>query len=118
MEYYTGLVFRGYIADTGEAVLGGGRYDTLLENFGEKTGATGFGINISVIADKLAKNLDTADKEKIQCIIHYEPHTLSKALEYAEKSDKRCELSCFDIAIFTPIFILPSLDSWLMFALP
>lgn len=96
MEYYTGLVFRGYIESTGEAVLGGGRYDTLLENFGEKTGATGFGINISVIADKLANNSASGADSKVQCVIHYEPETLSRALEYIEKSDKICELSCYD----------------------
>lgn len=96
MEYYTGLVFRGYIDGTGEAVLGGGRYDTLLENFGESTGATGFGINISVIADKLAKRLGEASEEKIQCVIHYEPEYLARALEYAETCNTLCELSCSD----------------------
>ena len=80
----------------GEAVLGGGRYDTLLENFGKETGATGFGINISVIADKLAKNFESGNAEKAKCIVHYESETLSKALEYAENCADICELSCFD----------------------
>ena len=96
MEYYTGLIFKGYIDGAGEAVLGGGRYDTLLENFGEETGATGFGINISVIADKLAKNFESGNAEKAKCIVHYESETLSKALEYAENCADICELSCFD----------------------
>ncbi|MBQ8759047.1 MAG: ATP phosphoribosyltransferase regulatory subunit, partial [Clostridia bacterium] len=88
MEYYTGLVFRGYIDGAGEAVLGGGRYDTLLENFGEKTGATGFGINVSVIADSLGRKMERTADEKVQVIIHYEPSTVAKALDYAEKCDK------------------------------
>ena len=96
MEYYTGLVFRGYIDGAGEAVLGGGRYDTLLENFGEKTGATGFGINVSVIADSLGRKFEKSAEEKVEVIIHYEKSTVAKALEYAEKCDRICEFSCFD----------------------
>ncbi|MGN1121492.1 MAG: ATP phosphoribosyltransferase regulatory subunit [Eubacteriales bacterium] len=96
MEYYTGLVFRGYIDGTGETVLGGGRYDTLLENFGEPAPATGFGINISVIADKLAKNPENDGSGRVQCLIHYDPDHLAEALRYAENCGKICELSCFD----------------------
>lgn len=92
MEYYTGLVFRGYIENIGEAVLGGGRYDTLLENFGESTPATGFGVNISVPADRLAKRMEDARTER--CLVYYEPEQLAAALAYAEKSDTVCELSC------------------------
>ena len=33
-EYYTGIVFRGYIEEYGQAVLSGGRYDTLIGSFG------------------------------------------------------------------------------------
>jgi ATP phosphoribosyltransferase regulatory subunit len=36
MDYYTGIVFRGYLDYTGETVLGGGRYDNLMSNFGTK----------------------------------------------------------------------------------
>lgn len=95
MEYYTGLVFRGYVDGAGEAVLGGGRYDTLLENFGEDMPATGFGVNISVIADKLAAN-GGGKTENVGCIIHYEPSELAAALAYAENCGTVCELSCFD----------------------
>ncbi len=92
MEYYTGLVFRGYIENLGEAVLGGGRYDTLLENFGESTPATGFGVNISAPADRLAKSFKDARVER--CLVYSEPDELAAALAYMEKSDTVCELSC------------------------
>lgn len=96
MEYYTGLVFKGYIIGAGEAVLGGGRYDTLLENFGDKTGATGFGVNVSVIADSIGKNKNGVMEEKAETIVHYESGNLAKALEYAERCRGKCELSCFE----------------------
>lgn len=94
MEYYTGLVFRGYIENIGEAVLGGGRYDTLLENFGTASPATGFGVNISAPADRLAKAAST--EQRTECLVCYEPQDLASALAYIEKSDKICELSCLD----------------------
>lgn len=96
MEYYTGLVFKGYIDGAGEAVLGGGRYDTLLENFGEKNGATGFGVNVSMIADSLGKNSKTVSEETAKVVVHYDCEMLAKALEYSELCTKMCELSCFD----------------------
>ena len=55
-DYYTSLIFRGYISSAGEPVLSGGRYDSLLKDFGEDLPATGFGINIDQLAaDRLSK---------------------------------------------------------------
>ncbi|MCI8553650.1 MAG: ATP phosphoribosyltransferase regulatory subunit [Clostridiales bacterium] len=48
-EYYTGVIFRGYIAGSGDTVVSGGRYDTLLERFGRPLPAVGFGINVDAI---------------------------------------------------------------------
>ena len=57
-DYYTGVVFRGYIEGFGETVLSGGRYDTLLSEFGVDLPATGFGINVDAVARGLLKNKD------------------------------------------------------------
>ncbi|MEJ8548687.1 ATP phosphoribosyltransferase regulatory subunit [Brevibacillus borstelensis] len=46
MDYYTGVVFEGYAADLGSPLLGGGRYDRLLEQFGRPAPATGFAIKV------------------------------------------------------------------------
>ncbi len=35
-NYYTGIIFKGYTYGTGDAVLKGGRYDNLIEQFGKK----------------------------------------------------------------------------------
>lgn len=45
-EYYTGVIFRGYIEGSGDTVVSGGRYDTLLRQFGPDLPATGFGVNV------------------------------------------------------------------------
>ncbi|MDR2487874.1 MAG: ATP phosphoribosyltransferase regulatory subunit [Clostridiales Family XIII bacterium] len=48
-DYYSSLVFRGYIEDSGTSVLSGGRYDGLLEGFGEALPAIGFALSIDQI---------------------------------------------------------------------
>lgn len=65
LAYYTGIVFEGFDrAGKFRAIMGGGRYDTLLETFGDdKVPAVGFGFGDAVIVEMLkAKKLlpDTA----------------------------------------------------------
>lgn len=51
-EYYSGIVFSGYILGFGDAVLSGGRYDKIMDSFEIPTGAAGFAISINRIAEK------------------------------------------------------------------
>ena len=55
-DYYSSLIFRGYISSAGEPVLSGGRYDELFKDFGESLPATGFGINVDQLAAGLLKD--------------------------------------------------------------
>ena len=52
INYYTGLIFRGYVGGSGETALAGGRYDSLVSNFGRDLPATGFAINIDSVCDQ------------------------------------------------------------------
>lgn len=49
MDYYTGLIFRGYARGTGSSVLDGGRYDNMVVKFGADMPAVGFSIKINDI---------------------------------------------------------------------
>jgi ATP phosphoribosyltransferase regulatory subunit len=60
-EYYSSLIFRGYIASAGEPVLSGGRYDELFRDFGEDLPATGFGINVDQLAAGLLKGSENGN---------------------------------------------------------
>ena len=55
-NYYTGIVFRGYIQGYGMSVLSGGRYDTLIGDFGLNLPATGFAVNINAAAKAFLKS--------------------------------------------------------------
>lgn len=57
-DYYTGVVFRGYMEGFGETVLSGGRYDSLISEFGKDLPATGFGINVDAVARNLLRISD------------------------------------------------------------
>lgn len=46
LGYYTGVVFEGYAPGVGSPVLGGGRYDNLLADFGGRLPATGFALEL------------------------------------------------------------------------
>lgn len=97
MDYYTGIVFRGYLDYTGESILGGGRYDNLMANFGESEGATGFGVNLSLVSDKLSRVMGNIRDNTRKTLVHYGgAKLLSKAMSYIENSADICVLSCFD----------------------
>lgn len=77
IDYYTGVVFRGYAQGAADAVLSGGRYDRLIAAFGPDTPATGFAVDVDAVAGCLegiaAPELDT--------VIHYGAGCLAQALE-------------------------------------
>ena len=106
-EYYTGIIFRGYFRGLGEQVLSGGRYDTLLSQFGEDHCAIGFGFNVDLASqvkepepEPVPKILVfTRDLKHIPASVQYRKEleekgimtensvfdTLEETLEYARK---------------------------------
>jgi len=46
LDYYTGVIFEGYSPQLGFPLLGGGRYDNLMAQFGYPNPATGFAIGL------------------------------------------------------------------------
>lgn len=54
MDYYTGIIFRGYIGGAGGTILAGGRYNALCAKFGRDLPAGGFGIDVESMAESLS----------------------------------------------------------------
>lgn len=63
-HYYTGIIFKVYTYGTGDAIVTGGRYDSLLKQFGKSSAAVGFAIN----ADQLMVALN---RQKIDVPVSY-----------------------------------------------
>lgn len=51
MNYYNGIVFKGYVNGLSQSVLSGGQYDNLLSKMGRKAGAIGFAIYLDLLED-------------------------------------------------------------------
>ena len=49
MNYYNGIVFRGFIDGVPESVLSGGQYDILMRKMGRKAGAVGFAVYLDLL---------------------------------------------------------------------
>jgi ATP phosphoribosyltransferase regulatory subunit len=58
-EYYTGFIFEGFLNDIGFAVVGGGRYDTLLPRFGFNVGAVGWSVSVERLLIALERRNET-----------------------------------------------------------
>ena len=49
MNYYNGIVFRGFVRGICEGVLAGGRYDNLMRKLGRRSGAVGFALYLDLL---------------------------------------------------------------------
>lgn len=63
VNYYSGIVFKGYINGAANYILRGGRYDNLMNSYGKKIGAIGFSLKIDEIAKLIEKKAYNDDAE-------------------------------------------------------
>ena len=90
IDYYTGVVFRGYAEGAGDAVLSGGRYDKLVEAFGRTAPATGFAVDV----DAVAGCLPGREPARVNALVHFGPGELARALKAVDdRAAGTCELS-------------------------
>ena len=75
IEYYTGIVFRGYGRGAESAVLSGGRYDRLIGCFGEDMPATGFALDVEAVT----KCLDLPEHRRPETLVWYDLRALGQA---------------------------------------
>lgn len=103
-NYYTGIVFEGYMEDfLGQAVLVGGRYDTLTSQFTDDsaiTGATGFAVNIDAASSALIVTNLFKGVNPVKVMVHALEGYETEALQYMEKiannNQLNVEFSLFD----------------------
>lgn len=99
IDYYTGVIFKGYVEEVGDSILSGGRYDNLIQHFGIELPATGFAINVDDIMIALKKqNTISMDKDK-KVLIFYKEEFLRKAYDFMQELKMKkiiCELSLLD----------------------
>ncbi len=69
-DYYSDIVFSGYVMGSGEPVLIGGRYDRLLDNFDAPAPAVGFGINVDSLARVMMNRGNIPEKKRADLLVH------------------------------------------------
>ncbi|MGI6085196.1 MAG: ATP phosphoribosyltransferase regulatory subunit, partial [Acetivibrionales bacterium] len=95
LNYYTGIVFRGYTYGVGFPILSGGRYDRLVSKFGRDCEATGFSLGINMVLMALESQKKQFKKEAGGVFVTYEENARKAAAEYCRQlimNDCVCEL--------------------------
>ena len=83
-DYYSGIVFSGYVLGSGEPVLIGGRYDNLLDTFDAPAPAIGFGINVDALARVMLKKGNIPQKKQPDVLVHGLDGHETDAIKYTE----------------------------------
>lgn len=84
-HYYTGIIFAGYTFGTGEPVVKGGRYDSLLTYFGRKAPAIGFAIVVDQLLSALSRQKIVLPSEEKNQMILYSEEKIAQAVEKAKE---------------------------------
>ena len=87
-NYYTGIIFKGYTYGTGDAVLKGGRYDNLIEQFGKKAPSVGFAIVLDELMMALSRQGIHMEADHMDTMIIYKEATMKDAILRAEELRK------------------------------
>ncbi|WP_312046284.1 ATP phosphoribosyltransferase regulatory subunit [Anaerotignum sp.] len=76
MDYYTGIIFQGFINGVPNGILSGGRYDNLVHKLGKNSDAIGFAVYLDLL-----ERYDTTQKEyDTDILLLYEENTDTGAL--------------------------------------
>ena len=55
IDYYTGIIFKGYTYEVGFPIISGGRYDNVVARFGREASAVGFSLSITLAVTALMR---------------------------------------------------------------
>jgi len=82
LQYYNGLIFKGYISDIKKPILSGGRYDKLVTRFGKDTSALGFCLEIDNYFESIKRERTKIDYLLLYSSLENGFEALEKAREY------------------------------------
>ncbi len=85
LNYYTGIIFKGYCEGVGTTVLRGGRYDNLIRPNKKNIPAIGFSIDINSVIYSMDINKTVEDNEYI---LFYNRENKIKAIKESQKLRK------------------------------
>ena len=96
-DYYTGIVFTGYINGIGDAVLSGGRYDELLSEFDMPMGAAGFAIDTDAVTMKILTDAHVSYSDNPDVLVFAEEGCEMKAIALVEELNAQGKKAQFSV---------------------
>ena len=84
-NYYTGIIFRAYTSGTGDAIATGGRYDSLVGQFGKDAPAIGMAVMMNQLLLALARQKLLPVQKAENTLIVYQEEFRSQAIAMAKK---------------------------------
>lgn len=84
LNYYTGIIFRGYGEGVGNTLLRGGRYDNLINASKQYVPAIGFSIDINSVIENVKQNGTIGENENIYKI-YYNAENRIEAIKKSEE---------------------------------
>ncbi len=85
LEYYTGIIFKGFTYGIGFPLFSGGRYDSLVSSFGRDLSATGFSIGVDFLLTALRRQGQLIEQRSETVLIGYEAAARSAAFKLADE---------------------------------
>ena len=83
LNYYTGIIFRGFVKGLGYAICTGGRYDKLLKIYGKDLPATGFAISVERVMLALQRQSKGEWVKPRRVLVRYKEEERRRAYEKA-----------------------------------
>lgn len=88
-NYYSGTIFRGLVAELGQPLLSGGRYDRLMAHFGRELPATGFALSMKLLLIALERQGASFESPVPDIVLGFEAGLRAEAIAYAMQQRKR-----------------------------
>ena len=88
-NYYSGTIFRGLVAELGQPLLSGGRYDHLPARFGRELPATGFALSMKLLLIALERQGASFSAPIPDVALSFDPACRAEAIAYAKQQRKR-----------------------------
>lgn len=92
-HYYTGVIFAGYTFGSGEPIVKGGRYDSLLPYFGKNAASIGFAFVVDqLMAAIIRQKIDIPVVHNTQLIVYRKQCQMQAILTAKNLRDMKCNV--------------------------
>ncbi|MFQ5900189.1 MAG: ATP phosphoribosyltransferase regulatory subunit [Thermodesulfobacteriota bacterium] len=82
-DYYSGMVFEGFVKGIGRGIVRGGRYDNLLEQYGYSCPAVGFAFDVDGLLNAMDVRKVLQEEDKIDFLLFSAKEEKKEALDIA-----------------------------------